>query len=90
LDQRGLVPLAHRFADLLRRVRDAHVEETLGESTWAVKARVGDLVLEGATDGSGQRIRYRRVNGRDLRPATLTINGMDEAAPIWNRLPGRP
>jgi hypothetical protein len=83
----GLLVLAEHcrddrgFAELLERVRAARIEDRDREGVWTVRARVGDVELEARHDLKTGRIRARRVNGREMETAVLSLNGTDLAAP---------
>jgi hypothetical protein len=51
------------------------VEESGDSHVWQVKARAGGTLLEAARDLDKRRILYRRVNGRDMQFAPLSVNG---------------
>jgi hypothetical protein len=82
---------ADSAGDMLDQIAHAEVKDDLDGDTWRVSVKVGSLNLEvdrSATDRLD--IAAQRVNGKDVEPMILGVNGKDLAADVWKELTVNP
>ena len=62
---------------LMRRVKDAKIEDSTTGSTWRIAVQAGEAKLEASRDMAKSQTISRRVNGTEPARALFTINGKD-------------
>ncbi len=73
------------FEDFMRRARACKIDEKHDGENWSASVQSGETRLEAGLDEK-QHIAFRRVNGHDVEPHRLTVNGRDFAAELIDPL----
>jgi len=75
-----------QFQDFVKRVAGLKIGLARDERQCAASVQAGGTKLEAALDLQKGKIAWRRVNGADVPPACLSVNGRDIAAEILGPL----
>ena len=78
------------IADFLKRTKNVEIHQSAQGDLWSASVELAGAKLEAGLDLHKKAIALRRVNGQDVQPERLTVNGRDLATEILGDTPAEP
>jgi hypothetical protein len=73
------------FAVFIKRAQGIKIEESNSPSEWSATAEIGGTRLSAGLDLELRKIAFRKVNGQEIQPRTLSVNGRNLTEEILGR-----